>query len=190
MRATELTLGFLIATALPLTAALAHADEAIGGKATAAKPAVSEAESNLLIKLHHVDEMEIAAGTLAKDKGEHQTVRYYGLQLMKDHKEAEDKLKTLAKAVGVDLHAAPANKAELDKNMADHEAAMSNLQGMKGEAFDKAFAAEMAKGHKALAAELIAAQPGITNARVQAYVKKFLPTVQEHERIANKLAAE
>jgi putative membrane protein len=114
---------------------------------------------------------EVAAGKLAESKGNSADVKAFGAMMVKDHGKANDKLKALAAKKSVTL---PADTG------ATHKAALQKLDGLSGDAFDKAYIAEMVDGHEMTAELLKYAIDSGADADAKAFAKEILPTVQSH----------
>src|SRR4051812_13240957 len=76
-----------------------------------------EKPAAVLSELHEANQNEIHMGRMAKEKSQSQDVQAYGDRLMKDHKEADDKVISLAKKDGIALQ--PATERGM---MAKHDA--------------------------------------------------------------------
>ena len=91
----------------------------------------------------------------------------------------DQQLTALAKSKGLTV------PTKLD---AQHEAMVKALSAKSGAAFDSAYADHMAKGHtKAVALFESASQS--SDADLAAFAKQTLPTLQQHEQLANNLRA-
>jgi len=60
--------------------------------------ALSQAEAEVLRKLHHANVMEIEAGNLAKTKGDSKGIKDYGAELIRDHSKADADVLSLRRA--------------------------------------------------------------------------------------------
>ena len=67
--------------------------------------ALSQADANVIRKLHHANEMEVEAGNLAKSKGDSKAVKAFGEELARDHAKADNDVRDLAKKKKLSLAA-------------------------------------------------------------------------------------
>src|SRR5918995_1848401 len=85
-----------------------------------------------------ISKAEIELGQMAAQKSQDKDVRDFGQRMVKDHKAADAKLKKIAAQENLELP---------DSLDAEHQAVKQKLSGLQGEAFDREYAKEMAKGH-------------------------------------------
>jgi putative membrane protein len=146
--------------------------------APAAPPKEASAQTaQVLTKLHQSNQMEIAAGKLAQEKGQSKDVKSFGKTLVTDHSAADKKVMALAKEEKIDLPAevpVPAEKMDM-------------LKGKSGADFDKMFASHMLEDHKKDIAEAKAARDSTTDAKLKALLTSTIPVLEKHEQIAQKL---
>jgi putative membrane protein len=152
-----------------------------GENARAADPGAGSAASSetrqVLEKLHHSNQMEIAAGKLAQEKGQSKDVRSFGKTLVSDHSAADKKVMALAKEEKIDLPA-PAPMPE-DK--------MSKMKSASGADFDKMFASDMLDDHKKDVADAKAARDATQDPKLKSLLGSTIPVLEKHEQIAQKL---
>ena len=67
------------------------------GTALSADKEGSAQTAEVLSKLHHSNQMEVAAGKLAQEKGQSKDVKAFGKTLVTDHSAADKKVMALAK---------------------------------------------------------------------------------------------
>ena len=124
---------------------------------------------------------EVEAGKLAESKGSSQSVKDFGAMMVKDHTEANTKLKGIASTKSVDL---PSTSS------VGQMAAKGKLEVLTGETFDKSYIKGQIKAHRETAAlfkkEIATGQ----DAEAKAFAKETLPTVQAHLKKIQTLAAE
>ncbi|MDB4875000.1 MAG: hypothetical protein JWM41_1446 [Gemmatimonadetes bacterium] len=126
---------------------------------------------------------DIETGELAAKKGTTKEVRDFGAMLARDHKAVRQQGRDLAKKLGV-TPTAP----KPDQGARDHAAAMTQLRGLDGKAFDKAFLQHEVAFHKAVIdAVTTTLLPAIQNADVKALVVKVAPAFQAHMLAAQNL---
>ena len=100
--------------------------------------------------------------------------------MVDDHSKANDELKAYASQKGVTL------PAEVDPA---HKATEARLSKLSGEAFDKAYMADMVKDHDKDVAAFKHASTSATDADLKAWAVKTLPTLQEHQTMAKSINA-
>jgi putative membrane protein len=116
--------------------------------------------------------MEVKLGELAQQKAANQAVKDFAARMVKDHTQANDELKALVSAKGVQL------PAELGK---DAKAHFDKLSKTSGAAFDKAYMQHMLVDHRKDTAMLKIKH---ADQDLQAWQNKTLPVVQEHFKLA------
>jgi putative membrane protein len=137
--------------------------------------------------LHVVNQMEIEAGRLAQEKGLAAEVRDFGGKLVREHRAADDKLLAYAKKRGLDLNAeAAAVQAQPDH--AKMRLAMDRLSSLQGAAFDRAFATEMADGHRKTIDKVTTARATATDPELKSLLGELLPALERHYRTAARLS--
>jgi len=146
------------------------------GTAQAADKAATAQTAEVLGKLHHSNQMEIACGKLAQEKGQAKDVKAFGKTLVTDHSAADKKVMALAKEEKIDL---PADMPMPDK--------MDKLKAASGADFDKVFATDMLEDHKKDVAEAKAARDATTDAKLKALLTSTIPVLEKHREIAQKL---
>jgi len=145
-----------------------------GGVARGADTAASAESAKVLSKLHHSNQMEIAAGKLALEKGQSKDVKSFGKTLVNDHAAADKKVMALAKEEKIDM---PASVPMPDT--------MDNLKGASAAEFDRTFVADMLDDHKKDVAEAKEARDATKDtklpddAAVVRTVRSFLKSTEE-----------
>jgi putative membrane protein len=114
---------------------------------------------------------EVAMGKLAQSNGGSNDVKEYGKMLEKDHSEANDKLKSIANAEGINV------SSTMTDEQNQH---MSHLQSLTGADFDKAFIPMMIDDHTKDIAEFKKAAAGNENEKVKNFASTTLPTLEKH----------
>jgi putative membrane protein len=126
-----------------------------------------------------ISKAEIELGQMAAQKSQDEEVRDFGQRMVKDHKAADAKLKKIAAQENIELP---------DSLDAEHQAVKQKLSGLQGDAFDREYAKEMAKGHdKAVALFEAASQAPQMPADLKEFAATTLPTLQEHDEMAHAL---
>jgi putative membrane protein len=166
----------------PSAASSPHQHDAMKSSTKAATDSAVEAGSNpaTFVKTAALDGMtEVELGKLAASKSNTSDVKRFAQKMVQDHGQANQQLTAIARSKGLPL------PTKLD---AQHEAMVKELSAKSGAAFDSAYASHMAKAHtKAVALFEAAAQS--SDAELAAFAKQTLPTLQQHEQLANNLNA-
>jgi putative membrane protein len=147
------------------------------GAAQGADREASAQTAEVLGKLHHSNQMEIAAGKLAQEKGQAKDVKSFGKTLVTDHSAADKKVLALAKEEKIDL---PADVAM------PHEK-MDKMKAASGAEFDRVFASHMLEDHKKDVADAKAARDTTTDAKLKALLTSTIPVLEKHRETAQKL---
>jgi putative membrane protein len=164
----------------PASASTPHQHQAMKGSTNNAASVAAGATPTTFVKAAAQDGMtEVELGKLALSKSSNDDVKQFAQKMVQDHGQADQQLTALAKSKGLTV------PAKLD---AQHEAMVKMLSAKSGAAFDSAYSDHMAKGHtKAVALFESASQS--SDADLAAFAKQTLPTLQQHEQLANNLRA-
>ena len=154
---------------------------ALGGVSAAALAADAERAvpaPAVFVKKAALDGMaEVELGKVALEKSQNADVRSFAQRMVTDHGKANSELASIAKTKGLD---AP---KMLD---AEHEAMVSKLRDKSGADFDQAYSEHMNMDHsKAIA--LFEGAAKSPDADLAGFAKKTLPTLKEHQQLAQKL---
>jgi putative membrane protein len=126
---------------------------------------------------------DMETGSLAVSKARSKDVREFAAMLVRDHRNARQQGRDLAKS----LHVTPTPP----KNFAlaeSHVAAMRSLRGLKGRAFDRAFLKQEIEFHNAVIdAVTHTLLPAIQNAQLKDLVTKVAPAFVAHRDRAQNL---
>jgi putative membrane protein len=121
---------------------------------------------------------EVQLGQLAVQNGQSAAVRRFGQQMINDHGRANQELMALAQRKQI---TPPSGIG------AEHQQTYDTLAGLRGSAFDRAYARAMVQDHQEdLRAYQNEAQNG-TDADVKAFAARSVPLLQEHLRMAQRL---
>jgi putative membrane protein len=143
-------------------------------------------DSQVLMKLHHIDKEEIEVGQIAQKNGSTRDVKDFGATLVRDHTKADQDVKTLASKVNVDLEAKKADAKHQEKQQVMQNK-IDQLKKMSGKDFDRAFAQMMVNGHRQAIEMVKDARGTVQNAELKSLLDQLLPTLQKHEDIANDI---
>jgi putative membrane protein len=123
--------------------------------------------------------MEVTLGQMAADKAQNEAVKNFGQRMVKDHGQANEELKNLAKSEGVTI---PSDMGSEGKEL------QQRLQKLSGAEFDQAYMQEMLKDHKKdIEAFNQEAQNG-KDPEVKDWATKTLPTLREHYQLGQTAA--
>jgi putative membrane protein len=123
---------------------------------------------------------EVELGNLAQKKSHNSSVQEFGAMMVKDHSEANEKLKSLAESKGVSLP----KSASVTQG-----ASKAKLEMLSGETFDKSYIKGMIKDHKEDIAEFDKEATSGQDPDAKAFAAKTLPTLKEHLQKIESIAS-
>lgn len=157
-------------------ASTAHQKEATGKmKMAGGKDGADPATFVKKAALGGMTEVELAK--IAQTKAQDEKVRSFASRMVQDHSKANAELVTLAKGKGMQVPAA------LD---AEHKAVVQKLSAKSGADFDSAYSKQMMEDHEKTVALFESASMS-SDKELAAFAKKTLPTLKEHEQMADTL---
>ena len=118
---------------------------------------------------------EVQAAKLAEQRSSNPTVLAFARRMIADHTKANAQLAAIARSQGMTLPAAP------DPNSAK---VMAKLQTLRGAAFDSAYLKSQVNAHEQMQALLQSEVNGGKDARLVAFAKTTLSTVDQHLAMA------
>jgi putative membrane protein len=125
---------------------------------------------------------EVEAGKLAESKGSSAAVKDFGAMMVKDHTEANNKLKAVATTQNVtDLPTTSSVKQMANK---------AKLEVLTGDTFDKSYIKGQISAHEETAALLKKEIASGQDSQAKAFAKETLPTVQAHLKKIRAIATE
>jgi putative membrane protein len=137
-------------------------------------------DNNFLVKDAAGENAEIEFSKLASSRAGAQSVKDLAAQFVRDHSAAYEKLAQLFKNRKIAI------VAGTDKEFRDE---LARLSGMKNAQFDRAYLQRMVEDHKK-AVKLFEDQVNQgKESDITAYAKECLPTIQQHLKKAQELAA-
>jgi putative membrane protein len=123
---------------------------------------------------------DVETGNIAVKKGSTKEIRDFGAMLARDHATVRGQGRDLAKKLGVTP--TPPKDFAMAK---DHYAAVKKLNGLKGNAFDRAFLEHEVAYHKAVIDAInTTLMPALKNQEVKDLVTKVAPAFKAHEDAA------
>jgi len=176
------TIVAVAALALALGAAPAYAQTSYGTTTTTTTQSgstkISKADENFIKKVAQDGIAEVDLATLAKEHAKSDQVKTFAERMIKDHTKANQELQDLAQKEGATL------PTYTDKA---HQAAKARIEKLSGDAFDRAFAAQMVKDHQAAVTLFRTQARSGQDPEVKAWAAKTLPTIEEHLKEARAL---
>jgi putative membrane protein len=139
--------------------------------------ASKSADSTFAMKAAEGGLAEVEVGKLATQQAKDEAVKTFGQRMVDDHGKANDELKSIASSKGITLPTSPSAK---------HKALAARLQKLQGAAFDKAYMTEMVKDHQEDIALFEREATSGKDPELQAFAKKTLPTLKEHQELAKQ----
>ena len=143
-------------------------------------------DSQVLMKLHHINQEEIEVGQIAQKNGSTRDAKDFGATLLRDHTKGDQDVKTMASKMNVDLEAKKADAVHQEKQQVMKDK-MDQLKKMTGKDFDRAFAQMMVNGHHQAIEMVKDARGTVQNAELKSMLDRLLPTLQKHEDVANDI---
>jgi len=140
--------------------------------------APSATDSDFVMKAGQAGMAEVAAGRMAEKQGQSAATKSFGKRMVTDHTKAGDALKRAAEKSGAKV---PTTTSEEQKQAAE------KLAGLRGDAFDKAYAEQMVKDHEEAVALFDKESTSGSDADLKAFAGMTLPTLQDHLKMAKAL---
>jgi putative membrane protein len=123
--------------------------------------------------------MEVQLGRWALQLGASDAVKQFAQRMVTDHSKANAELMTLASSKGITL------PTELDKK---HQEEVRKLTRLSGAEFDRAYAKMMLSDHNKDVSEFEKQSTKGADADVKAFATTALPTLKEHQQMAQALS--
>lgn len=143
------------------------------------KKGVDETDQNFMKTAAIGDEAEIQLGQMAQAKAASPQVKSFGERMIKDHSNADDKLKSIANSQHISL------PIELDP---EHKATAARLSALSGKDFDKAYMQLMVQEHTKDVGEFQKEAAGAHDDTVKQFATATLPVLQSHLKEARQIA--
>jgi putative membrane protein len=121
---------------------------------------------------------EVKFGQLAEEKGSSQEVKDFGKRMVTDHTKANDQLKADAAKEKFTL---PTDMSKRD------QMAYDRLSKLSGSAFDRAYARDMVRDHRADVAEFLNESKNGKQEWTKDFASQTLPTLREHLKQAEEI---
>ena len=169
-------------TRTAIAAALVFAAGGTMARAQTGGLALGPAE--LVAELHQANQLEIAAGELAQQKGSLPDVRAYGRMLESDHRDADATLTEYAKEKKLSLDDVPERLRMQDQTT---QARLDSLRRLNGTDFDRAFADLMQETHARLIGTIEASSVTVVDPRLRDMLPVLQPTLHAHRQVAENI---
>ncbi len=124
---------------------------------------------------------EVEAGELAQKKANSPALKDFAAMMVKDHTDANAKLKSIAADKGVDL---PTHASAMQV------AAKGKLEVLTGDTFDKAYIKNQVSAHEQTVSLFKKEIASGRDTQAKSFAKETLPTVQEHLSKIRNIAAQ
>lgn len=118
---------------------------------------------------------------MAEDKAKNEAVKNVAKTALKDHKQAADKLKEVAKGMNLDTDQAPTAQSP---HVQQARSLQQRLQSASPEQFDRAFLTEIINMHQQEIARFQAASTQAQEQAVKQFAQEALPKLQQHLQAA------
>jgi len=148
---------------------------ALPGSAQNARGELSHDDTKFLQKAAGDGLAEVQMGELAQHKAMREEVRQFGARRVADHGKANEQLKSIAAAHGVQV------PSSLDR---EHEREMNKLSKLIGGDFDRAYMSHMLKDHKKDVSEFRKHAKAKQQNDVTRFAAATLPTLESHLEMA------
>ena len=121
---------------------------------------------------------EVKLGQLADEKGSNQAVRDFGKRMVKDHTDANNKLKDVASQKDVTVP---------DAMNAKDQALYDRLSKLSGAQFDRAYINAMVRDHQEDVSEFRRESRVAKDSGVKSFASETLPTLEQHLQLAKQV---
>lgn len=154
-----------------------HSSNANGGSTNQG----ASADSKFMMTAAAGGMAEVEAARVALQRSSSDSVKQFAQHMIDDHTQNNNELMQVAASKGVTLPAGPDTK---------HQAMMTKLQSLTGDAFDREYIKNSGvKDHESMEKLMQKEINGGKDADAKAYASKTLPAVQEHLRMARDLSS-
>jgi putative membrane protein len=152
----------------------------IGLSAFSTFAAVSSADRDFAMKAASGGVAEVQAAQLAAQQATSPQIKQFAQRMITDHTAANSELQQIAKQANIDLPAQPTGKDAAEGQ---------KLRGIKGTAFDQAYAQDELRDHKETVALFQKEATSGEDPALKAFAQKTLAILQQHLQLAEALNA-
>jgi putative membrane protein len=163
------------------SASKAHPPAAPKSMQTAAEKTATTPDARFVMGAAEGGMAEVELGQLAADKASNAKVKEFGHRMMADHAREGDELKALASSKNIML---PTSVSTKDKATKDR------LSKLSGPSFDRAYMAEMVKGHLSASMDFRKEATSGHDPQIKEWATKTVGTVDEHLKAAREIQKE
>lgn len=164
--------GAALLTLVAAAAAEVQAQPASAPPAAAASAAKPARTDRLFVeKAVHGGAEEVELGTLAQQRAASEPVKQFAARMVQDHGKANEELRQLATARGLQVPAGEDRAGHRD---------MKRLSALSGADFDRTYMRMMVSDHRKTVAEFQQAAKSAQDPEVKAFASRTLPTLQAH----------
>lgn len=139
---------------------------------------LSPQDRQFIERAGHGGVAEVRLGQLAQQRAGRGDVRRFGMQMVRDHSAANQRLARLSSRLGMP---APRDMNEEQRGM------YRQLHSLRGGAFDEAYSKMMVDDHQEDIAEFENEARNGRNPRLKAFAAKTLPTLRRHLAMARQM---
>jgi putative membrane protein len=126
-------------------------------------------------------EVEVILGNLALENATTEEVKKFGKQMVEDHTQANEELKSIAKSKQAELEKAQASGVKKGERISQ------KLKKLQGAEFDKGYVGVMVKEHESAVKLFKEESEKGQDADLKAFAAKTLPTLEHHLEMAKEL---
>ena len=139
------------------------------------KPQVAASDGTFLTEAWRRGQTEVRLAELAKRQAGSPAVKQLGDQMLTEHSRINEEIKAIARQKALNIWGDPDNIR------------ISELRQLNGDAFDRAYLAELVKLHEKSIADFDSALKGSSDPDVKAFLGKNLPMLRSHLASIKKL---
>lgn len=150
---------------------VSNADSANAAKRDSGAVSLNSDEAKFMVKAANGGMTEVRLGEIAQQKSKNQRVKNFADMMVRDHTQANNKLKSLANAENITLPDSLSNDSQ-DK--------VAKLEKKNGKDFDKAYMNMMVDDHKSTVDDFQDEMRDVKNPDLKQFISTTLPTLQMH----------
>jgi putative membrane protein len=154
-------------------AGTAYAEEGLKDQT---KPQVATSDGTFLTEAWRRGQTEVKMGELATRQAGNSAVKELGDRMMVEHSRMNEEIKGIAKQKALNIWGDPDNIK------------LADLRQLSGDAFDRAYLAEVVRHHEQDIAAFDAALKASSDPDVKAFLSKNLPALRSHLAMVKKLS--
>lgn len=155
------------------------ADTTVAAAKAQVNPTLSTSDATFMTTATRGGLAEVQMGQLAQRNGGSAAVRRYGERMAADHGRANREMLALAQRKQI---------TPPETMGAEHQAIRDRLAGLRGAAFDRAYAQAMVEDHQEDLRLYREEAANGTDPDVRGFAQRHVPVLEEHPRMAQQLA--